>query len=124
MHRNRSLTAFASLGLTLVLCATSACRSAFIDTTLRNDGNTPLHLIEIDYPSASFGTQSLAAHSVYHYRFKVQGSGAVTLGYSGSDGKAHTVTGPTLDEGQHGSLAITIDSGGKVNWAESLTKSE
>jgi hypothetical protein len=104
----------------MALLGLAACRSAFIETTLRNDGDTPVRLIEIDYPSASFGAQSLAAHSVFHYRFKVQGEGPVTLSYTGADGRSHTATGPTLDEGQHGSLTVTIDPAGRVEWAESL----
>jgi hypothetical protein len=116
--RSRSVPALLLLGIALLGLA--ACRSAFVETTLRNDGDTPVRLIEVDYPSASFGAQSLAAHSVFHYRFKVQGSGQVTLSYTGADGKNHTATGPTLNEGQHGSLAITIDPAGRVGWAESL----
>jgi hypothetical protein len=106
--------------LALVLSGLGGCRSAFVETTIRNDGDTPVKLIEVDYPSASFGTQALGPHSIYHYRFKVQGSGPVTLTYTGADGKSHTATGPTLDEGQHGGLTIAIDALGKVAWTESL----
>jgi hypothetical protein len=109
------LLLIAALGLT-------ACRSAFVETTVRNDGDTPIRLIEIDYPSASFGTQAIAPHSIYHYRFKVQGSGPITLNYTGDDGKTHTATGPTLDEGQQGSLIVAVDPAGKVSWTESLAK--
>ena len=79
-----------------------------------------MRLIEVDYPSASFGAQVLSAHAIYHYRFKVQGSGPVTLSYTGADGKTHTSTGPVLDEGQHGGLTITLDSAGKIAWTQSL----
>jgi hypothetical protein len=103
-----------------VCLGVNACRSAFIETTIRNDGDAPLKLVEVDYPSASFGTQALAAHSVYHYRFKVQGSGAIKLSYEGADSKTSTATGPVLDEGQHGGLLIAIDPAGKVSWTESL----
>lgn len=107
--------------LTALLCwSLTACRSAFIETTIRNDGAAPIRLIEVDYPSASFGTQTLGPHAVYHYRFKVQGSGAVALSFTGADGKTHSATGPVLDEGQHGGLVIAVDPAGKVSWAESL----
>jgi hypothetical protein len=104
----------------LLCCALTACRSAFVEATVRNDSDAPMRLIEVDYPSASFGTQSLAAHAVYHYRFKIQGSGAVTLSYTGADGKTHTATGPTLDQGQQGSLTMALDAAGKINWSENL----
>jgi hypothetical protein len=121
---SRSLTLKNILAVTCagMLCAgMAACRSAFIETDIRNEGDNPLRLIEVDYPSASFGTQALAAHAVYHYRFKVQGSGEVTLSFTGADGKTHTSTGPALHEGQHGGLNIAIDGSGKVAWTESLT---
>ncbi|HEX3471039.1 MAG TPA: hypothetical protein VHT28_07620 [Silvibacterium sp.] len=107
--------------LLLVTLGLSACRSAFVETTIVNDSSISLRLIEVDYPSASFGTQSLEAHAIYHYRFKVQGSGPITLTWTDNAGKAHTATGPTLTEGQHGNLRISIDPTGNVNWSENLS---
>lgn len=99
----------------------SGCRSAYIETTLRNGGGSAIRLIEVDYPSASFGTQTLGPHAIYHYRFKVQGSGPVTLSYTGADNKSHSQNGPTLSEGQQGTLVIAVDDAGKVTWTEKLT---
>ena len=124
MTSNGILAGLSAAGLAVLLFGLAACRSAFIETDIRNNGDAPLRLIEVDYPSASFGTQVLAPHSVYHYRFKVQGSGPVTLSYTGADNKTHTATGPTLDEGQHGGLTISVDPAGKVAWTESLLKTK
>jgi hypothetical protein len=124
MTRKRTLAVLFSTSLTLALTGLIACRSAFVETTLRNDGDVPLRLVEVDYPSATFGIQTLNAHSAYHYRFKVQGSGAVTLSYTGFDGKTHSATGPILDEGQHGDLTITVDQAGKINWSETLIRAK
>ncbi len=124
MTPNRIRNGFCAAGLALILVGMAACRSAFIETDIRNNGDTPIRLVEVDYPSASFGTQVLAPHSVYHYRFKVQGSGAVKLSYSGADGKSHSATGPILEEGQYGGLTISVDSTGKVSWTESLLKTK
>jgi hypothetical protein len=99
----------------------SACRSAFVETTIANNGPTPMRLIEVDYPSASFGVQSLDANAVYHYHFKIQGSGPITVAWTDSAGKAHTATGPVLTEGQHGDLKIAIDPSGGVNWIKNLS---
>jgi len=110
--------------LALALVSLTACRSAYIEATLRNDGDAPIRLIEVDYPSASFGTQAVGPHAVYHYRFKIQGSGPVTLSYTGADGKTHSATGPTLEEGQHGGLTISVDPTGKIAWTESLMKTQ
>jgi len=75
----------------------------------------PIELIEVDYPSASFGTQNLAPGADFHYRFKVLGSGSTKLLYTDSAHKDHKSDGPPLAEGAEGSLAIVIASSG-VTW--------
>jgi len=99
----------------------TACRSAFVETTIENTGPASIHLIEVDYPSASFGMQSLDAHGTYHYHFKIQGSGPITITWTDAANKAHTATGPKLFEGQSGDLRITIDAAGGVSWSTSLS---
>lgn len=111
-----------STGLIAALFLLSGCRSAFVETTIENTSPGELRLIEVDYPSASFGTQTLGAHSMYHYRFKIQGSGPVTISFTDNAGKAHSVTGPTLEEGQQGQLTISVDPAYKVDWKQSLMR--
>jgi hypothetical protein len=110
---------FLSLAL-LVSLSLSACRSAFVETIIENHGPDPVRLLEVDYPSASFGTQSLDAHAAYHYHFKIQGSGPITLTYTDHAGKTHTAAGPVLSEGQQGDLKIVIDPSGSVTWSKNL----
>jgi hypothetical protein len=105
----------------MVCLLAAACRSAFVETTVENQGATPLHLIEVDYPSASFGMQTLDAHASYHYHFKIQGSGPVSITFFDSAGKPHTATGPTLTQGQKGNLKITVDQSGGVAWGANLS---
>lgn len=94
------------------LPALTGCRSHFIEADIRNASGQPLTLLEVDYPSASFGTDALAPNAVYHYRFKVIGNGPTKLLWTDSRHKDHTVSGPTLHEGQHGTLLITISPSG------------
>ncbi len=101
----------------------TSCRSAFVETTVENDAPVPVHLIEVDYPSASFGMQTLDAHSTYHYHFKIQGSGPITITFIDNAGKPHTATGPTLTQGQQGALKITLDQGSGVSWGTNLSAS-
>jgi VCBS repeat-containing protein len=103
--------------------AVSACRSAFIQTAIVNHSGSPVRLLEIDYPSASFGTQQIAADGVYRYHFKVQDSGPVKMTFTNSAGKTITLTGPTLHEGQQGNLTITIQSDDTVTFAPVLSYS-
>jgi hypothetical protein len=116
MTRRRSFP----LIVLFALLTLSGCRSAFVEITLRNSGNSSLHLIEVDYPSASFGTQTLTAQSEYHYHFKIQGTGPITLSFADDTGKTHSSTGPTLREGQQGHLTASITSAYNVDWSERL----
>ena len=113
--------AWAAIFAGAICLSAVACRSPFIETTVENAGATPVHVIEVDYPSASFGMQTLEAHATYRYHFKVQGSGAVSITFIDNSGKPHTATGPTLRQGQQGNLKITIDQAGAVSWGANLS---
>ena len=106
-----------SVGALLV----SGCRSAFVAAELRNDTSSPLTVVEVDYPSASFGTQSLAPGATFRYRFKILGTGPTKLTYTDIHGQDHAATGPTLAEGFEGSLAIRISPTG-VAWEPNLAQ--
>lgn len=103
-----------------LIAGVSGCHSRFVEATLDNRSSHPLHNVEIDYPSAGFGTSTVAANSSYHYRFKILGSGSVKLSFEDVSGKTHSFSGPELDEGQEGSLHITVDDAGHVDWAPDL----
>ena len=107
---NRSI-ALCSLAVALLL---GGCRSYHIDATVENRTGTPITLLEVDYPSASFGANNLAADAVFHYRFQVRGSGPLTVQYTGADGHQVQITGPTLHEKQEGRLDIVLPPGGKA----------
>jgi hypothetical protein len=104
------------LGGLLTIAMLSGCRSRFVEVTIDNQASTPVRLVEMDYPSASFGTEQIAANSIYHYRFKIQGSGPVKLEFTDAQGKTHTANGPELNEGAEGHLAVVLDADEKVNW--------
>ena len=109
----------ALLGLVAVL-SLSGCKSPYVSATVQNETGATVTLVEVDYPSASFGRESLAAGAAYPYRFKVLGSGTTKASWMDAQHKQHTSTGPELHEGQHGSLAITLTSTG-AQWAAQLT---
>lgn len=85
-----------------------------------NSGNTELHNIEVDYPSASFGIPSLAAGQAFHYRFQLQDAGRMKIEFSDSAEKPHSGKGPYAAEGQQGTLTITLDGSGKNVWTANL----
>lgn len=93
----------------------AGCHSAYIDATISNRTDKPLNLVELDYPSASFGTQTLAPGGDFHYRFKILGSGKLKLIYTDTANTEHDIPGPTLAEGQEGKLTVTVQPSG-VQW--------
>jgi hypothetical protein len=106
----------AALGLTTL----AGCHSANIDATLANRTAGPLTLIEVDYPSASFGTQTLAPNTDFHYRFKVLGTGPATVQWTDASGHEHKSTGPTLRESDEGSLTVVFNASGAL-WLQQFT---
>ena len=107
------------LAVALCLATLSGCRSPYVTTTVSNRTPTSVTLVEVDYPSASFGTQTLNPSADFHYRFKVLGSGAMKLTYTDSAQKEHTFNGPFLKEGAEGPVTIVITPDG-VRWQTAL----
>ena len=105
----------------LILCLTLAgCRSAYVETTVSNHAPIPITLIEVDYPSASFGADSLAAGATMHYRIQVQGSGPLKVQYTAADNKQTQIQGPDLTQGQEGKLEIALEPAGKAEFEPKL----
>lgn len=92
-----------------LLSAPIGCHSAFVDATVINHTGGTVKLIEVDYPSASFGTQDLAQNGIYRYHFKVIGGGATKVMWTDSAEKDHTSKGPNLSEGQQGQITVTLE---------------
>jgi hypothetical protein len=98
----------------------AGCRSAHIETTIQNRTGAPIQLLEVEYPSASFGADSLADGQDYHYRIKIRGTGALKVQYTDASGHQAKITGPTLKEDQQGQLIITLVQGGKAEFHPEL----
>jgi hypothetical protein len=103
------------------LFVATGCHSYHIETTIENHTGGPIRLLEVDYPSASFGVNSLAAGEEYHYRIQLRGSGPLKVQYTGSDGRKTQVEGPMLAEQQEGRIEIVLLSGGKAEFHPQLT---
>ena len=106
--------------LVLGLIGFCGCKSRSVEVTIVNQGPA-LHVMEFDYPNASFGANSLASGAQFHYRIKVQGAGPVSLQYEDASGHNRTAAGPAVDAGDQGSLLATVDAAGGVTWSSRLT---
>ncbi len=111
----------AAAGLVGAVVGLVGCHSAYVDAVVRNRTAETVTLVEVDYPSASFGTQTLAAGQDFHYRFKVLGSGNVKLLWTDTKHAEQHSDGPQLDEGEEGSLGITLAASG-VQWDAKVGK--
>ncbi len=111
----------AILALAASLCA---CRSPRIDITVENRTGAAIELLEVDYPSASFGADRLASGAEYRYRFQVRGSGPIKVQYT--DPTIHQqrqATGPELHEQQAGTIEIDLLPGGRIEFHPTSTSS-
>jgi len=93
---------------TLTLLALSGCASKYVQVAVRNQTGGSITLVEVDYPSASFGKETLGAGAEYDYRFKILGDGPTKVLWTDAERKQHEVAGPKLEEGQQGTLTVTL----------------
>ncbi|MGO9337994.1 MAG: hypothetical protein ACLPY1_10855 [Terracidiphilus sp.] len=105
------------------LMALTACHSYHVDATVENRTGAPIQLLEVDYPSASFGEDSLAAGQVFHYRIQLRGSGPLKVQYT-ADGRQAQIDGPSLAERQEGTFEIILLPGGKAEFHPHLTPAQ
>jgi hypothetical protein len=111
-------------GLTVLLltCAFlfSACHSYHISVTVKNNTGSPISLLEVDYPTASFGADVLAAGADFHYVIQTRGSAPLKVLYTAPDGHQVQITGPTLHERQEGGIEVVLLPGGKADFHPDL----
>ena len=110
-----------AVALLAPLVAAAGCHSYHVETTVVNKTGADLQLLEVDYPSASFGADSLAAGATFHYRIQIQGSGTLKVQYTAGGGKLEKINGPALAEHQEGQLQIVLLPGGKAEFHPELT---
>ncbi len=108
-------TLFAAIsGIFFILC--TGCRSHQIMVTVENRTGEPIRLLEVDYPSASFGEDAMEPGQVVHYSIQVRDSGRVKVQYMTLDHHQPQMTGPTLHEKQEGALDIALLPDGKAEF--------
>lgn len=103
----------ASITLATVL-AISGCKSYWVNARIENQTGQPIRELEVDYPTASFGTNTLAPGAAMHYRFQIRGSGPVKVEYTLPDGKTAHAQALNLAEREHGQLTIRLLPLGKI----------
>jgi hypothetical protein len=105
----------------LAIATMTGCRSPYVEATIANRTGGEITELQVDYPSASFGKDTLPNDADFHYRFKLQGSGPLKLSYTDAAHHDHAITGPVLYEGQQGTLRIDINLPDNAAFAPALT---
>jgi hypothetical protein len=118
MTRTRRI--LAALLLPAVACV-AGCHSYHVETTVENRTGEPIQLLEVDYPSASFGVDKLASGADYHYRFQITATGPLKVQYTNPAGRQSQIDGPTVAEHQEGSLEIVLLPNGKAEFHPELS---
>ncbi len=98
----------------------SGCHSKYVEATITNKTGEPLNVVQVEYPTASFGTQLLNPGESFHYRFKLIGSGPIKLSYLDAAKHEHQQTGPSVNEGQEGRLTLVFKTQDHVDFETSL----
>ena len=110
---------WAAVACTSMLSAVG-CKSCWVDARIENQSGQTIHELEVDYPSASFGTNALAPGAEMHYRFQIRGSGPLKVEYTSGEGKIAHGQGLNLSERQQGELTIRLLPQGKVDFLPKL----
>jgi hypothetical protein len=98
----------------------AGCHSHHIEMAVENRTGAAIQLLEVHYPSASFGADRLAPGEVFRYSIQVRGSGPLKVGYTSSDGQQAQISGPTLAERQEGRIQIVLLPGGVADFHPKL----
>lgn len=111
----------AALALSL---AFAGCRgswdSEWVNARIENQSGQTVQQLEVDYPSASFGADSIAAGSAMQYKFQIRGSGPIKIEYTLGNGRKARASGPKLSDGQHGTVTILLLPEGKTQFEANL----
>lgn len=118
--RIRYAIRYPAIVLLLALVAATGCRSYHVSINVENRTGAAIQLLEVDYPSASFGADSLAPGGSLVYRIQVRGSAPVKVQYTAA-GAQKQISGPVLSEGDEGQLQIVLLPDGKADFSPQIS---
>jgi len=95
------------------LMAAAGCHSYHVETTVVNRTGQTIQLLEVEYPSATFGANRMAAGDILHYRIQLRDRGG--------GGQPAQTQGPEVAERQEGRLEIVLLPDGKAEFHTALT---
>ncbi len=88
--------------------AIAGCRAHVVKISLINASAEPIKTIIVDYPSATFGKDTLAPRETYFSLVKPVDKGTITVRFTDAQGASHTYKSIALEPGDDGSVNIKL----------------
>lgn len=92
------------------------CKSHPFEITVENRTGAAIRLLEVDYPNASYGADSVEAGQKVRSGIHLTGSGTVKVMYTAPDKHQASINGPELKADQEGGLDIVLLPGDKADF--------
>jgi hypothetical protein len=102
MKNTRILVAIAGL------IALASCKSRVVRVTLMNSSSQPVNTIEVNYPGAAFGVNTLTPGQMWPYTIKPLETGPLKVQYTNAQGKSLSFIGPTLYKNNEGAIVVML----------------
>ncbi len=96
------------ISVLLVTAALSGCRAHVVKISLTNTSSEPIKTIIVDYPTATFGKDTLAPHETYFSLVKPLDKGPITVRFTDVQGGSHTYKSISLEQSDDGSVDIKL----------------
>jgi len=95
--------------IAVLVCLLTGCRSHVISVTLVNASTQPVNTIVVDYPSATFGVNSLAPGKTFNYAIRPLDTGRLKIQFRNAKGEIIGYTGPELHLGDDGAIRLRLE---------------
>jgi hypothetical protein len=100
---------FFCFALSLIfVTALSGCRAHVVKISLTNISAQPIKTIIVDYPSATFGKDTLAPRETYFSLIKAVDKGPIKVRFTDAQGTSHAYQSISLEPGDDGSVYIRL----------------
>jgi len=100
-----------SLRFTMALVfviAVAGCRAHVVKISLTNISTEPIKTIIVDYPSATFGKDTLAPRETYFSLIKPVDKGPINVRFTDAQGVSHVYQSTSLAPGDNGWVDIKL----------------
>lgn len=88
--------------------ALAGCRAHVVKISVTNTSTEPIKTIIVDYPTATFGKDTLAPGQTYFSLIKPVDKGPIKVRFTDAQGMSHVYESISLEQGDDGSVDIKL----------------